>query len=212
MNPDRRLLLGGGALVAATAAVSALAYPEMPAQMASHWNASGEVDGTMSRELGLALLPAIAALALGFFLVLPRIDPRDSYEQFRDAYDAVALATVAFLGYVHVTVVLFNADYSFGVLQALTPAIGGIFVVAGYVTARADQNWFVGARTPWTLEDEEVWDRTNAAVARLLYASGVLAALGALVPEYAIYLVAGPAVAIAVFTFAYSYWLYQGVA
>lgn len=212
MDPDRRLLVAGGLLVAATAAVSAFAYPEMPTQMASHWNAAGEVDGTMSRELGLALFPALAALTLGFFLVLPRIDPRDSYEAFRDAYDAIALATVALLGYVHVVVVLFNADYSFGVLQALAPAIGGVFVVAGYVTARADQNWFVGARTPWTLEDEEVWERTNATVARLLYASGVLAALGVLVPEYAIYLIAGPAVVLAVFTFGYSYWLYQRIA
>lgn len=212
MTPNRRLLLGGGLLVALTAVVSALAYPEMPARMATHWNAAGEVDGTMSRTLALALMPAIAAITLGFFLVLPAIDPRDGYGEFRTAYDAVALATVAFVGYAHLMVVAVNAGYQFSIIQALAPAIGGIYVVAGYVTARATQNWFVGARTPWTLEDEEVWNRTNAAVAKVLYASGVLAALGALVPEYALLLIVAPAVFLAVFTFGYSYWLYQRAA
>jgi len=75
MDPDRRLLLGGGALVALSAVVSVFAYPEMPAEMATHWNASGDVDGTMSRELGLALLPALSLGTLGLFYVLPRVDP-----------------------------------------------------------------------------------------------------------------------------------------
>lgn len=156
MNPDRRLLLGGGALVALSVVVSVLAYPEMPAEMAAHWNASGEVDDTMSRELGLALLPVISLGTLGLFYVLPRVDPRDDFENFRFAYDAFALATVALVVYVHALVVLVNAGYEFAILQGIAPAIGVIYVLAGYVTERTDQNWFVGVRTPWTLEDEQV--------------------------------------------------------
>lgn len=212
MPADRRLAVGGGLLVALTVAGSALAYPEMPAEMATHWNASGEVDGTMARGLALALFPVITALTLGFFLVLPRIDPRDSYESFRVAYDALALATLGFLAYVHGVVILVNAGYDLGVLQAMAPAIGGIYVVAGFVTERAEQNWFVGVRTPWTLEDEDVWRQTNDAVATLLKVGGLVAAVGFVVPEYALALVLVPAVAAAIASVGYSYHLYRRTA
>jgi len=212
MNADSRLAVGGGLLVALTAAVSVLAHPEMPAEMATHWNASGDVDGTMSRTLALSLLPALTALTLGFFLALPRIDPRNDYESFRFAYDALALTTLGFLAYVHAVVVLVNASYDLGVLQALAPALGGIYVVAGYVTERAEQNWFVGVRTPWTLEDEDVWRQTNDAVGTLLKLGGVVAAAGFFRPAYALVLVVVPVVAVAVGSVAYSYHLYERAA
>jgi len=212
MDPDRRLLLGGGALVALSAVVSVFAYPEMPAEMATHWNASGDVDGTMSRELGLALLPALSLGTLGLFYVLPRVDPRDDFENFRFAYDAFALATIAFVGYVHGLVVLVNAGYEFGVLQGIAPAVGGLYVLAGYVTERTEQNWFVGVRTPWTLEDEQVWAETKQLVARLFTVGGVVAAAGAVVPEYAVALIVGPPVVAVVVSAGYSYYRYQRAA
>ncbi|MFB6072978.1 MAG: SdpI family protein [Halobacterium sp.] len=209
MSSDRRLLLGGGIVVALTALVSVLAYPSMPAEMATHWNASGEVDGTMPRAFALALLPAIAAATLAFFAVIPRVDPRDGYEEFRSSYDLLAVATVAFVGYAHVLVVLANASYEFELLAALSPGIGAIYVLGGYVTDRTEQNWFVGARTPWTLEDEAVWTDTNHLVARVLQVGGVVAALGALAPDYALALAVAPALAAAVVSVAYSYREYR---
>jgi uncharacterized membrane protein len=209
MNPDRRLLLGGALLAATGVAASALAYPEMPARMATHWNAAGDVNGTMPRWLGLSFVPALAVALVGLFYALPRADPRDSYDQFRDAYDALALATVAFVVYIHAIVLAVNAGVEVGVTQAMTPGVGGIYVVAGYVTARTDRNWFVGARTPWTLEDDAVWADTNRQVGRVFLAGGPVAAAGALVPEYAVVAMVAPAVAAAAVSVGYSYWRYR---
>jgi uncharacterized membrane protein len=209
MDPDRRLLLGGAALAAVAAAASALAYPELPAEMATHWNASGEVDGTMPRWLGAAFTPVLALATLGLFYALPRLDPRDNYAQFRDAYDALALATVGFLAYVHVVLLAVNLGVDIGVTQAMAPGVGGIYVVAGYVTARTDQNWFVGARTPWTLEDEAVWADTNRQVGRVFVLGGPVAAAGALVPEYAFVFILAPALLALAVTVGYSYWRYR---
>lgn len=209
MDPDSRLLLGGGLLVAAAGVASALAAPELPAEMATHWNAAGEVDGRAPRVVGLAAMPALAALLLGLFAALPRLDPRNDYTEFRAAYDVLALSVVALVVYVHGVVLAVNLGVDAGVLQALAPAIGGLYVVAGFVTARTNRNWFVGARTPWTLEDDAVWDDTNRLVGRVLVAGGPVAAVGALVPGYALGLVLAPAVLAATLSVGYSYWRYQ---
>lgn len=211
MNANRRLLLGGGVLIALMVLISIIAYPEMPAQMATHWNGSGDVNGTMPRLLGLSILPIIALFTLGLFLVLPRIDPRDNFDAFRFAYDALALTTVALFGYVHVLVVLVNAGYTINIIQAISPAIGAIYVVAGFVTVRADQNWFVGVRTPWTLESETVWDKTNTIVGRLFEIGGIVTALGFFFPTYAIALILIPALVVALVSFGYSWWAYQRI-
>lgn len=209
MDPDRRLLLGGAALAAVAAVASALALPEMPARMATHWNAAGEVNGTMSRWLGLSFAPALALALVGLFYALPRADPRDDYAEFRDAYDALALAVIAFVVYIHGVVLAVNAGVDVGVTQATAPGVGGIYVVAGYVTARTDQNWFVGARTPWTLEDEAVWADTNRQVGRVFVLGGPIAAAGALIPEYALVLLVAPAMLALAVTVGYSYWRYR---
>ena len=50
-------------------------YPQMPDQMASHWNMAGEVDDYMSKRWGLYLMPSITVLMYLMFLVIPKIDP-----------------------------------------------------------------------------------------------------------------------------------------
>ncbi len=50
-------------------------YPQMPEQMATHWDAQGQVDGYMSKFWGLFLMP-FSLIGLGLlFVAIPRIDP-----------------------------------------------------------------------------------------------------------------------------------------
>ncbi|MCD6368158.1 MAG: DUF1648 domain-containing protein [Candidatus Aenigmarchaeota archaeon] len=48
-------------------AVGVYFYPQMPEQVASHWNAQGEVNGHMPMFWGIFLMPLIS---LGLFLLL----------------------------------------------------------------------------------------------------------------------------------------------
>jgi len=203
----------GLALVAVSAAASALASPEMPARMATHWNAAGEADGQMPRLLGLAALPALSAGLLALFAVLPRVDPLgENVAAFREQYDAFVVLIVGLLTYVHLLVLAWNAGYRFEMVQALAPVVGVVLYYAGVLMEHAEQNWFVGIRTPWTLSDEEVWRRTHDRAGPLFKLAGAVAALGAVVPSAAIFLVAVPAVAAGAYATAYSYVVHRRVA
>lgn len=209
----RRSYLVGVAIVAASALASALAAPEMPAEMATHWNAAGEIDGTMDKEIALALFPALSAVVLALLAAVPRIDPLgENVAAFREQYDSFVVVLLAFLAYVHLLVLAANAGYGFEMIQALAPAIGGLFFYVGVLLEHAEQSWFVGIRTPWTLSNEEVWDRTHERAAPLFKIAGGIAVLGALVPTYAELLVVGPILAVALYATAYSYVEYQRVA
>ncbi|WP_135826598.1 SdpI family protein [Halorussus ruber] len=212
MNLRRHYLAGIG-LVALSAVLSLLAYPEMPAEMATHWNAAGEIDGQTPKLAALALFPGLSAFMLVLFAALPRIDPLgENVAQFREQYDTFVVLLLAFLVYLHLLVVAANAGYEFEMVQALAPAVGALYYYVGVLSAHAERNWFVGIRTPWTISSDEVWDRTHERVAPLFKLAGVVAALAALVPAYAEALLAAPVAAVALYATVYSYVEYRRVA
>ena len=72
-------------------------YPQMPDQMASHWNIEGVADGYLSKFWGLFLVPFIALGLLLLFAVIPRIDPlQNNINDFIGYYWSFI---ILFLGY-----------------------------------------------------------------------------------------------------------------
>jgi uncharacterized membrane protein len=219
--PDKRQLTAmnvrrhhavAGALVAVSALASVLAAPEMPVQMVTKWNATGEVASQMPKFYALALLPALSVGLLGVFAVLPRLDPLgENVARFREQYDTFVVLVIALLTYVHLLVLAANAGYEFEMIQAVSPGVGALLYYAGVLSEHAEQNWFVGIRTPWTLSDEEVWRRTHQRTAPLLKLAGVVAVLSALVPRYAELLIAVPVAAVTLYATVYSYLAYRRV-
>jgi uncharacterized membrane protein len=69
----------------------------------------------------------------------------------------------------------------------------------------------VGIRTPWTLSSDDVWRHTHDRTAPLFKIAGVIALAGLVFPEYFVYFIAGPAVAISVFATVYSYVDYRQI-
>ncbi|WP_458206602.1 SdpI family protein [Haladaptatus sp. NG-SE-30] len=200
------------ALVVVAFGVSAYYYPELPEQMATHWNASGEADGTMSRLAGAFFLPALTLGILVLFAVIPKIDPlRENITAFREFYDLFVVLFVAFMLYVHLLVILWNLGYRFDFTTVLAPAIGVLYYFIGMLMTHVERNWFVGFRTPWTMTSNEVWERTHSRAGPLFKLAGLIAVLGALVPAFAIHLIVWPAVGVAVYLAIYSYIEYRRV-
>ena len=59
----------------------------------------------------------------------------------------------------------------------LVALIGVLFAVLGNYFQAIRPNYFIGIRTPWTLENEEVWKKTHRLGGRLWIACGLLIAV-----------------------------------
>jgi uncharacterized membrane protein len=201
---------GALGLVLLGAVVSAVTYPDLPAQMVTSFDETGTVQDTMGKSVALVLFPAIGALSLGLFLLIPRIDPlQENIEAFREQYDAFIVLIVGVTQYVHVLVVYWNLGTRFSLSAAVAPAIGAIVYYAGYLFEHAERNWFVGIRTPWTLSNERVWRRTHDRGAALFKIAGGLAVLGVVAGGFAIWFVVAPVAGAALYLTAYSYLEYR---
>ena len=185
-------------------------YPQMPEQMASHWNARGQVDGYLSKFWGLFLMPVtLVGLAL-LFMAIPRIDPlRENIEKFRKYYDGFVILFMLFMVVVYVQTLLWNIGIRISLNAFLPIAAGIMFIGAGILVENARRNWFIGIRTPWTLSSDRVWDKTHRMGGKLFKSAGVIAIVGIFFHSYAVYFVLVPALLVAAYTVVYSYLEYK---
>jgi len=209
MNMKKSEIIALG-IIALSFIVSIYFYPQMPEKMASHWNAQGQVDGYMPKFWALFLMPLISVGLFLLFIVIPKIDPlKHNIEKFRKYYDGFVVLIIVFLFYLYLLTILWNINIRFGIVQLLTPAFGILFYYCGILIENTKRNWFIGIRTPWTLSNNIVWEKTHKIGGKLFKASGVIAFIGMFFQDYALFFVLIPVILAAVYTIIYSYVEYQ---
>ena len=191
-------------------AIGVYYYPQMPEQMASHWNARGQVDDYLSKFWGLFLIPiTLVGLAL-LFMAVPRVDPlRENIERFRKYYDGFVILFMIFMICVYLATILWSIEIRISINVFLPIAAGIMFIGAGILVENTKQNWFVGIRTPWTMSSESVWDKTHRMGGKLFKIAGAISIVGILFQSYAVYFVLVPALLVAAYTVVYSYFEYK---
>lgn len=198
------------ALVALAFLAGILLYPQLTDPMPSHWNAVGEVDGYMSKFWGVFLGPILTAGLVALLVTIPAIDPlRASIAAFRRQYNVFLVGFVVFMDYVFVLVLWAALGGDFSMSQALLPAVGLLLVGVGWMLRSARRNYFIGIRTPWTLDDEVVWDATNRVGGWSFGAAGVLTILSAFLGSAGIWLLLGSILVAAAAPTVYSYALWR---
>ena len=184
-------------------------YPQMPEQMASHWNINGQADGYMSRFWGTFLLPIINLVMYLLFLVIPYMDPkRQNIEKFRKYFNTFIVLMLVFILYLYVMTIIWNFGTSFNFNQWITPPFAALFYYTGILLEHAEMNWTIGIRTPWTLENPKIWDKTHKLGGILFKASALICLFGIILPGITMWLVIIPVIGTAFFTMGYSYWLF----
>lgn len=158
-------------------------YPSLPERVPTHWNFQGEADGWMSKWPGALLLPLEGLAAWLLVVGLRRIDPRRShYERFNETFWLI-LNVLGFF-FAAFTVISLGAalGWPMNISRLVMVAIGLLFMTLGNYLPRLKSNWWMGIRTPWTLESEAVWRATHRVGGRTFVAGGLIAVLAAFLP------------------------------
>ncbi|MCC6147330.1 MAG: SdpI family protein [Anaerolineaceae bacterium] len=197
-------------LILAAVLVSVVAGPNLPEQVATHWNAYGEADGYSLRLTAMMLTPAIMVGITLLLLAIPLIDPlKANIRLFRTAYNLLIIFLNLYLLYIHVLTVLWGLGVRYNMNRALTPALGLLFYFMGVLIGKARRNYMIGIRTPWTLASDVVWDKTHRLGGLLFKIAGVLALVGVFFPNYALWFILVPVLAATVWSLVYSYVIYR---
>jgi uncharacterized membrane protein len=187
-----------------------LVYPRLPDIIPTHWNASGQIDGMGSRNL-VFVLGSIPLLLYILMIFLPKMDPRkENFEVHKKAYGITIIAIMLVMIALHWITIYAALGYHVDVGILVRVMIGILFIVMGNYMGQIRPNYFFGIRTPWTLSNEQVWQKTHRMGSYAFVIAGVLTAASVFIKGAAGFiLMLSVMFAILIFTFGYSYHEYR---
>jgi uncharacterized membrane protein len=174
--------------VALAASLVVYAYRDrlLPDPVPTHWNIAGQVDATTRRDNVLPflfLLPGVMAGWTLLALVLPWLSPKPfSVESFRGTYNYIMLLVVLLFGWMQTSMLV---GFIWPTPEVfIRMLVGGAFLfiaLLGNVLGKVRRNFWIGVRTPWTLANETVWNRTHRLAAWTFTAGGLIACVAAVI-------------------------------
>jgi uncharacterized membrane protein len=174
--------------------------------LATHWDAAGEANGYGGSFMGLYFIPLLTMALAALIAAVPVIDPlKANVEKFRPELNLFIAAFSAFMLYVHGLTLAWNAGAKFSMTGMMAPGFGLLFLIMGMVIRKAKRNYFIGIRTPWTLANDTVWEKTHDLGGQLFIASGVLTMACVFFPFAAIFVLLVTSLGSSLITMVYSY-------
>ncbi len=156
-------------------------WNKLPQEIPIHWNLKGEVD-RYGEKIEILLIPILLPLLIYIiFSVIPKIDPKKKLEKMGNK-----LRTLKFLLTTIMSALALFIIYSIQSKSSTSPNIiflivGVLYVVLGNYFKTIKANYFIGIRTPWTLESETVWKEIHLLGGKLWLIGGLLVIISALV-------------------------------
>jgi uncharacterized membrane protein len=161
-------------LLAAPFVSLAIYWNDLPARVPIHWNFRGQIDGWSAKMPGMLIAP-LAALGITVLLhILPRFDPRLRRTSGQEGVMPVILpivriATLGLLDIIFFVQIATSLGRSIPGGRLIVSSVLVFFVVLGNYLGNVRPNYFVGIRTPWTLENPETWRATHRLGGRLMF-------------------------------------------
>lgn len=153
--------------------VGVILWDRLPDTVATHFNVSNEPDGWSSKWFAVFGLPGMLAGLHLFCLAITSADPK---------HKNIGKKPIGILFWIIPCVSLVACTLTYAISLGvrvnigcvITLLLGVLFVVLGNQLPRARLNYTFGVRLPWTLHDEQNWNRTSRFAGWCLALGGVV--------------------------------------
>ena len=135
-------------------------WNQLPDPMPTHWNAAGEVDGWSSKPFAVFGLPCILLAAQWLCMLGTAADPKKNNHPTKIIHLVMWIIPI-------LSVLLHAVTYAVALgnnvrIEVVMPVFMGLlFAIIGNYLPKCKQNYTIGIKIPWTLDNEENWNRTH---------------------------------------------------
>jgi uncharacterized membrane protein len=188
--------------------IGLILWNQLPEQIVTHWSFDGTPDGWSSRVFTVLGLPLILLAIHLVCLFITFLDPKNE-NQTKTVFNLVIWITPIVSIYANGAIYLgaFNIDVPVQIFASLFTGL--IFIIVGSYLPKCKQNYTIGIKIPWTLNDEANWNATHKFSSKFWIIGGLLMiACGFLPKNIFIWALFGVIFLITLIPFIYSYVYY----
>ena len=167
--------------------IGLLLWNKLPEQVPFHWDINGNVDSWASKAVAVFMMPAVI-LALQWFCVLVSSADPKSANYNRKTFSLVLWLCPIICLLVSTLVYSTALGYSLRIEILMPLFLGVIFTVLGNLMPKMKQSYMLGIKLPWTLHNEENWNKTHRFAGKLWVAGGIITMATAFFGAFWIYI------------------------
>lgn len=186
-------------------------WNNLPEQVPMHWNLNGEIDDWGSKYSLIGMTFLLPVLTYVLLMVVPKIDPKKRIEAMGGKYYQFKFILVTFMSALALVIMYISNNQKLSNPSMIVILLGILFVFLGNYFKVIKQNYFIGIKTPWTLESEEVWKLTHLLAGKMWVIGGIVIVICSLViPENLnFYFFIGITLVISIVPTVYSYLIFK---
>lgn len=185
--------------------VGLLLWNHFPEDMPIHWNAAGGIDGYGSKLFAVVLLPLFLLGVHWFCMIVTAADPKSKDLDGKPLTLVLWICPVMSL--LVCTLVFATAmGVSVSVEFIMPLVLGGLFLIIGNYLPKCKQNYTIGIKVSWALEDEANWNATHRFAGRLWVVGGAVIIATSVLGNIWLFLAITIAMAFAPMIYSYRYY------
>lgn len=158
-------------------------WSSLPERVPIHWNSSGEIDDWGNKLSLIVMLFLLPVLTYVIMSVITKIDPKKKLPLMGGKFYQLKFFLVLFMSILALFIVYISKNQSFSNPSFAFVMVGALLMIMGNYFKVIRPNYFIGIRTSWTLESEEVWKSTHVFAGKLWFIAGFLIIAGSLIFE-----------------------------
>ena len=172
-NPENKSFVITTLLCLVPMALGLALYARLPEQLPTHWDWQGNVNGYMSKPAVVLGLPLFFTAMNGLMHFSLRADPKRAniIGNIRVLIRwTMPVLSLIILPYTY----LWALGWQQIPMEKLIPVLVGLLIMGlGNYLPKCRQNYTSGIKLPWTLYDEDNWNRTHRMAGRLWMVGGL---------------------------------------
>ncbi len=209
MKKNRKYLTISSIICLIPMIVSIFLYNKIPNEIPVHFNFNGEVDAYGSKLLVCIIFPIILCIVNIIFMGILNSDPKRDNQN--NSLRVIFMFIIPLLSLIIVSTSIFISlgmfiDIRFIIILCLSL----LFLVVGNYLPKCRQNYTMGIRLPWTLNNSDNWIRTHRFAGNIWVICGILnLILGIFFIKLAVYFFLPSVLIVVILPMIYSYILYK---
>jgi uncharacterized membrane protein len=186
-------------------------WNRLPEKVPMHWNGAGEIDRYGDKTELVGVLFLLVGINYFVFLIIPYVDPKQKLQNMGNKLNIMRMILTLFMSALAIFI-LYSVQQKSSNPGFVFVIIGLLFAFLGNYFKTIKPNYFIGIKTPWTLENEEVWKKTHELGGKLWFVGGLLMALTFVLPNnIQFYTFMGITAVITIIPIVYSYRIFNKI-
>jgi uncharacterized membrane protein len=201
------------AIIAIQIIVGVYGFIVLPDTVPIHWGINGQADGYGPKWVDTFLFPLIS---IGVYILVrvliaagPRLGGRESTAANLKVVKIILAGVMLFMLIIQLSTIALGLGFGFDSTMIVTLALSVLFIFLGNYMGKLRRNFWAGIRTPWTLTNAVVWERTHRLGGWLFVAVGLIGIISSFIPALRLWGLIVPLIAVCIFLYIYSYVCYQ---